>query len=268
MRRGGQILIVLGLVLGIITGGVIWLLLSSGSGSGGPAVTRTTRVVIAQQNVAQFGTVVPAAATLYDWPDDLAVPTGAYTDTAQVAGRMARTKITVGQIIVKDMLADKKEEENRKGTGSDAALIVPKGKVAVAFPVDQISGVANALKDGDFVDLIVTYDLVPPTGQGQTGFTRRQITQLTLQDAEILRVGLWGGAPTGDGAAAATQAPFITFLVNRQDALVLKFLRETSAEVQLALRAAGDHEVVQTEPVIVEYVDQRFNFTGSLVGRK
>jgi hypothetical protein len=59
----------------------------------------------------------------------------------------------------------------------------------------------------------------------------------------------------------------LTFLVNRQDALVLKFLRETSAEVQMALRAAGDHEIVKTEPVIIDYVDGRFGFNGMLLGK-
>ena len=184
------------------------------------------------------------------------------------AGKLARTRIAIGQIIVKDMIADKKEEETRKGLGSDAALIIPKGKVAVAFPISQISGVASALREGDFVDLIVSYDLVPPTGQALSGFARRQVTQLTLQDAEILRVGPWNAPATTDNSAAAAGAPNITFLVNRQDALVLKFLRETSVEVQLALRAAGDHDIVQTEPVIVDYIDQRFNFSGSLLGRK
>jgi len=266
MRRGGQILIVLGLVLGLITGGVIWFLLAQGSGGGGTPITRTTRVVIAQQSIVQFGTIPAAAVTMYEWPDDIAIPPGALTDISQASGKIARTRISIGQIIVRDMVADKKEEETRKGLGSDASLIVPKGKVAVAFPISQISGVGASLKDGDFVDLIVSYDLVPPTGQAQSGFTRRQITQLTLQDAEILRVGQWSSAATADNSAGS--ASDVIFLVNRQDALVLKFLRETSTEVQLALRAAGDHEVVQTEPVIVEYIDQRFNFTGSLVGRK
>lgn len=267
MRRGGQVLIMLGLVLGVITGGVIWLLLSQGGGGGGATpVPHTTRVVIAQQNIVQFATIPAAAVTLYDWPDDVPVPPGSLTDISQATGKMSRTRIAIGQILVRDMIADKKEEETRKGVGSDAALIIPKGKVAVAFPVSQISGVASALREGDFVDLIVSYDLVPPAGQVLSGYTRRQITQLTLQDAEILRVGAWNAAATADNSGAG--APSLTFLVNRQDALVLKFLRETSAEVQLALRAAGDHEIVQTEPVIVEYIDQRFNFTGSLVGRK
>ena len=59
----------------------------------------------------------------------------------------------------------------------------------------------------------------------------------------------------------------LTFLVTRQDAFVLKFLRETAPEVQLALRAAGDHEIVSTEPVINEYVDGRFKFNGLLIGK-
>ena len=47
----------------------------------------------------------------------------------------------------------------------------------------------------------------------------------------------------------------------------MKFLRETTSEVQMVLRAAGDHEIVKTEPVIIDYVDGRFGFTGMLNGK-
>jgi Flp pilus assembly protein CpaB len=255
----------LGLALGLITGGVIWLLLSKGGG-GGTGVSRTTKVVIAQQNLAQHVPIPASAVTLFDWPDDLPVPQGAVTDIKDVSGKLSRTKLGVGQVIVKDMLAEKPFEETRKGIGSEASLIVPKGKVAVAFPIDQIRGVAAALREGDFVDLLVSYPLVPPAGQQVAGVTTRQVTQITLQDVEVLRVGPWNLPTTGD--TAGREAPNVTFLVNRQDALVLKFLRETSADVQFALRAAGDHDIVQTESVIIEYVDQRFNFTGSLTGKR
>jgi hypothetical protein len=34
------------------------------------------------------------------------------------------------------------------------------------------------------------------------------------------------------------------------------------------LRAAGDHQQYKTEPVIIDYIDQRFNFTGTLTGKR
>ena len=263
MRRGGQILIVLGLVLGLITAGAVYFFIVI-SGPGDRTVTRTTKVVVAQQNISMHAPIPASALILYDWPDDLQKPSGAFEQIDQVAGKLTRTPIAIGQIVVRNMVFDKQAEEQRKGLGSEASLIVPRGRVAVAFPISQISGVSAALREGDTVDLIVSYDLIPAAGQATSGFTRRQVTQLTLQDVEILRVGPWNLPLTTD--TTGREATNITFLVKHQDALVLKFLRETSLEVQLALRAAGDHDIVTTEPVVVEYVDGRFGFNGLLTG--
>ncbi len=265
MRRVGRILIVLGVALGLITFLAAMIILPQLSSSGGPVV-KTTKVVVAQQNIASRAPVPRAALTVVEWPDD-EVPAGAFTDPDLASkDKLSKTNIAIGQVVLSSMVIEKKNEEKRKGIGSDASYIVPAGKVAVAFPLSMLSGVASALKDGDTVDLLVSYELVPAPGQAQTGVTRRQITQLTMQDVEILRVGPWNQPAAADGAPSK-DANVLTLLVNPQDALVLKFLRETSADVQFALRAAGDHQVYKTDAVIIEYVDQRFNFTGSLVGR-
>ena len=116
-----------------------------------------------------------------------------------------------------------------------------------------MTGVAAALRDGDTVDLLVSYDIVLPGNQPQGGVTRRQVTQLTMQDVEVLRVGAWSQPASAD-SATPPESSVVTFIVNPQDALVLKFLRETTAEVQFALRAAGDHQVFKTEPVISQRV--------------
>lgn len=270
MRRGGRILIFLGLILGLITAAAAWFVLSAAASPATGANVRMTRVVVAQQNIPAHSPIPAGALTVIDWPEDR-VPDGALSDPAQAANnKLTKTNVTIGQVIVQSMLIDKKNEESRKGLGSDASFIVPAGKVAVAFPINQLTSVAAAIKEGDTVDLLVSYDLVPPTtptGQQQSGgVTKRQVTQIALQDVEILRVGPWTTGVSGD--TNAQSAPVITFLVNPQDALVLKFLRETSTEVQLALRAAGDHQVYKTEPVIIDYIDQRFNFTGTLLGRQ
>jgi Flp pilus assembly protein CpaB len=262
MRRGGRILILLGIVLGGITAVAAFFVLSTRS-SAEPAVTRTHQIVVAQQQIPMHAPIPPGAMLLVDWPDDVAPPRDAFTDIISMANKLSATPIEIGQVIVKDMIIDKQNEENRKGLGSDAALIVPKGKVAVAFPINQISGVSAALKEGDTVDLLVSYDLLAGPGQ-VAGASKKQVTQVALQDVEILRVGPWSVGTAGD---TSQQASNLTFLVTRQDALVLKYLRETATEVQLALRAAGDHEVVSTEPVITEYVDSRFKFNGMLIGK-
>ncbi len=265
MQRGGRILIVLGVLLGVISFAAAFIVLSSKPTEGATPQIKTVKVVIAQQNIPLHTPIPASALTVYDWPEDVQLPRGTFTDTTIVAGRLSKTDIAIGQVVDSDMVVDKKVEETRKGLGSDASLIVPAGQVAVAFPVNQISSVSSAIKDGDRVDLMVSYNIAQVPGANQPVATVRQVTQLALQDVEILRVGSWTTAAAANDAAPQA-AGDITFLVNRQDALVLKFLRETSTEVQLALRAAGDHEIVKTEPVIVDYIDTRFGFNGMLTG--
>jgi Flp pilus assembly protein CpaB len=100
----------------------------------------------------------------------------------------------------------------------------------------------------------------------------RMVSQLTVQNAVVLGVGDW----LSQGAPAATPVPqegqsqpaeeaessgpdIVTLIVDPQDALVIKFLRETGAVIDLALRSAGDKEQrFSTEAVTIQYMFTRF----------
>jgi len=99
----------------------------------------------------------------------------------------------------------------------------------------------------------------------------KRVTQLALQDVEVLRVGTWraGPAPSDEQEAAAkaqTEPGVFTVLLSRQDALVLKYLLEgpdkpplQGMKIDLLLRGAGDEEIVSTEAVTLGYMLARFN---------
>jgi len=254
MRRGGRILIVLGVVLGLLTGGAALFVLQAPAAPPVP----TKPVVVVVQPIGARVPIVQTAIQTRPWPAD-AIPAGALTDPTKAVNKLTRMPLLPGQILLEGMILDKeKEEKERKGVGSDASFIVPKGKVAVAFPISLISGVAHALQAGDSVDVMVSLDLTPaPEPGAKTAPTKYIVTQILLQDVEVLRVGPW----PQPGAAGETRetANVVTFLVNRQDALVLKFVRENSLSIDLALRAAGDREIVGTEPITQEYLNIRFN---------
>ena len=209
MRRGGRILILLGLVLGLMTAVAAFAVLSQSrsqawrctgkDGAGGYCPAKHSAPC-----------ANPGLGDSYEWPEDMQLPRNTYTDISQVSGKLTKTPIAIGQLVSADMIVDKKAEESRKGLGSEASLIIPAGKVAVAFPLNQISGVAGALKDGDTVDLLVSYDLVSGN-QAATGVTKRQVTQITLQDVEILRVGAWSAATTANGDTGRGDASVMTF---------------------------------------------------------
>ncbi|MFQ6015726.1 MAG: Flp pilus assembly protein CpaB [Anaerolineae bacterium] len=259
MRRGGRILVLFGIVLGIVTAGAAFFILQAQR----PEVTiATTPVVVSFQSIPARGSVPPDAVGLRDWPID-SVPPGALTDPSQAANKLAAVPLFPGQIILDQMVIDKQREEERKGLGSDASFIIPPGKVAIAFPVDIISGVAGAVQSGDSVDIMLSINVAAEVEAGTAEETEEVptqiVTQLVLQDVEVLKVAPWTAAAEGEAGKAGEPARVVTFLIDRQDALVLKYARENSIAVDLALRAAGDREIVSTEPVTMDYVITRFN---------
>ena len=105
----------------------------------------------------------------------------------------------------------------------------------------------------------------------------RLVTQLTLQNVQVLHVGDW---PTPEEEAQAEQAAeaqaqlvegeptpvparpdvlALTVAVTQQDALVLEYAQAVGARFTFVLRSAGDTQSVATESVTLQYLMQRFN---------
>jgi len=286
MRRG-RIFIILGFILALGTAVVVFYLLQKGTTTGPTpaAEVKTQKVVIALQNISQGAPIIPEVIELRDYPVD-AVPPEALTNTADAAGKLAKSDIYQGQVLQKSMLTD---EEAIKQEGVNASFIIPKGKVAIAFPISLLSGVAYAIQPGDTVDVLVSLYIVDldPETQVQLPVKRegvegqivgeqqpRLVTQLTLQNVEVLRVGPWQAeklteAQTQEQKKTQTKAEeqipqtptpeVVTLALNQQDALVLKFARESGMSIDLVLRARNDSQEVSTESVTLDYMLNRFN---------
>ncbi len=158
MRRG-RLLILFALILlfGVVA---VYLLLgrrgaAQPPGPGTPAAPLdTTTVVIAVQDIAR-GSLIPADAVgLTPWPSDQVVETMIEGDVNQVIGRYARQDIERGFPITTNMIT--RAPGDILGTGSEAAIAIPSGYTAISIPMNRLSGVAYALRDGDKVDVIIT----------------------------------------------------------------------------------------------------------------
>ena len=293
--RGGRIFIIVGVVLGLGTMLVALFILSSAPSQPivpTPAAPTTERVVVAVQNVGEGTKVLPQTVEVRE-KDVTEIPIGALRDINQALGRIARQDIYQGQVIEDYMLISEMEILDE---GLNASILIPKGKVAVALPIDTLSSVAYAVQEGDSVDVLMTLPFIDVDEQSQTKLplilsgeqcpgcvpvnpqVPRMTTQLLVQDVSVLKVGEWGapsgptsgGEGAGEGAGEDTgqqDAPpqqvieppsIIVVMVNHQDALVLKYARETGATIDLVLRSSGDHDVVTTEPVTLDYMLARF----------
>lgn len=265
MRRGGRILVLLGIILGIMTAVLVFFYLATNTGSTTPPPTHP--VVIAQQNIEARSLIASEFLNVIQLPDGIDLQ-GSFSSTDRVAGKLARDKIYQGSIILAPMVIDRStfSETNR----SPASYVIPDNKVAIAFNITPLTGIAGAIQPGDYVDMLLTLTPGPtittttgtrPSNAQVTGTEGEAVTQLFLQDVQVLNIGIWS-APTAQGQAQAQGAAIITLVVERQDALALKSARELG-QIDLVLRKAGDHKQftpTSIEPVTREYINRRFNF--------
>jgi Flp pilus assembly protein CpaB len=260
--------------------------------------------------------------------DNVAVRAGyTYDAIPELVGRIVRADVAANQEILSSMLA--LNPTDLTTFGSDLSLYTDRGRISIAFPVDRYSGVAYALRPGDFVDVLMTLDLVEVDAEFQSVLPNRiarvdqarlenaqpfllqeqlsgrlelvqpinavglispstaydviqqprKITQLSLQQVEVIWVGNWldpnrGLTQAFDSSPALStasdqpdapapkerpeDAPDVVILsLTLQDALFLKFAQETGVELALVLRAQGDNSTFVTTSIsLQQLVDQ------------
>lgn len=271
MRRGGRILIVFGLLLGLVTALATFSFLANQT----PVEPIATRpVVIAAQNIAGRGEISTGMLTIANFPSDSAPP-DAFTNLSDVIGQIALYPIYQGQVIVPRMVLTKTQTAAVRNP-SIASYIIPEGKVAMAFTINDVSGVAGAIQAGDSVDMLLTLDpSILSTGGAPVGPTPRPgtttgtdssslpTTQIFLQDVLVLNVGQWTS-----GEKNSENASILTFALDRQSALALKSAVEQGA-IDLVLRRSSDRAIYDLTPVNLQYLNQKykFNLVPSTTGR-
>ncbi len=360
-RRTGVILIVLILIVVIIAAMALFVLQGLGGGGRGttasepptappPTPPPVVNIIVAARDIPRGARLTVQDVTVMPWPllDVAPLPTDALTVSGevggagldQVEGRIARVDILKGQPVLNFMLTAGEEPTGLGDVGSDAALRIPSGMVAITVPITRTSLVGYALREGDHVDILMSFRFIDVDEEFQTplpnqaiyltdspelsalgfnlmemtqgredrglfgttliivpnqnGITSgepivRQTTQLVIDNAIVMHVGLWPltdlaqpivitpappptappeGEPTpeGGGATPVPEIPvpdLVTLAMTRQDVLVLKYAIETGASIDLVLRSALDDDIndIVTDPVTLDYIINAYNVT-------
>lgn len=310
MQGRGRFFIILGVVLlamAIVGGLLIVVLQSRGRGisvtpsEGVPEEGATevapqmSDVLVAVQNIGEGQKIQPGMVEVRPVAVTELPPGEPFTQKSDAVGKLATRDIYQKEVLVPEMVI---AVEDVQRLGGPAASLFPEGRVAVAFPVDQLSSVNYAIQTGDRVDVLISgafIDVDPDTqiklplvfegGEDcQPGCqivgdqVQRTFSQLTIWDAEVLGIGTWGPQPTptpaegtegaeGEGEAAAAEVqPSVGFtsvilVVSDQDAVVLKYLRENGYVIDLALRSRDDMSPHEPEQVTLEYIMTRFRIS-------
>jgi Flp pilus assembly protein CpaB len=163
MRRG-RIFFLLALII-VVAIGLVYLLYSRGmifptaetTGEPGtellytPTPVATTKVVVVTQRVARGEIITADKLELIDHPSDLVLPI-MYTTIEDVVGKMARYTLDPYTIVTSALVTDSPITEQ----GSDDALFISPGMVAVSIPITRLSSISYAPQRGDHVNVIVT----------------------------------------------------------------------------------------------------------------
>lgn len=286
----------------------------------------TVEILVAAQRVINRGMVIgEGAVKTATWPEEYA-PEGVLTEIEDVYGRRARVDIMEDMPITQDMITEKPSELGKVGSeaagripeGKVAYALPVKQYSAVAWalqPGDRVDVLISLLVvdiDEEFQTLLPNQarclspsdDAACSSMSGPLGRMEvlpnswvvnmtpsekqrpRLVTQLTVEDAEVLYVGDWSaeeitpkppgaegegeGEETGqeeeaEGEVTPTPVPRgdtepLTLIVDRQDAMVLKYAEEIGASIDLVLRSAldADKEIPVTEAVTLDYMFNRF----------
>ncbi len=183
-------------------------------------------IVIAIQELPR-GIVIPEdGVALRPWPRE-SLPANKVSSVREVVGRIARTDIAREAPVLSTQLVDNISQ--LASAGSDAAAVLPNGKVAIAMPVDRLTNVAHAPMSGDTVDVIISFLFVDVDDEFQTRLPNRITLTVLRQDGSLeFQRGIEGRIePSGDFpfpvvvGPSETQRPRLVTQRTIQNALVI-----------------------------------------------
>ncbi len=180
-------------------------------GEGAPPVQPVVEyetIVVAVQDLSR-GMVIPEnGVDVMLWPKEaLPEADNYFTDVNDVIGKVARTDIFRGSPILRRYVVDNLYEVAR--SGSDAAAILnalpnDRNWVAVSIPLDPsgVGQVAYGIRDGDFVDVILSFLFVDVDPAFQTRLPNNISIITRLETGELVI-----GAPRQGRTEASTLTP-------------------------------------------------------------
>ena len=223
MDRTSKRLVLLAILLSLIVGLGVYRFMDNLEAM---SITEyTEEVVVATKDIAARSVVASDMVRLER------VPKGtkhakAVSQTSQVLGQVTTQPIVAGEQILTTRLFSSVQH-------SGLSYQLATGSRAVSIGINQKVSVAYQVRPGDFVDVIVSYEL--PTQN------RESVSTIMLQGIQVLAI----GSEMKAGAAAPTSAETITLSVKPEEAERLVWA-EDYGKIRLVLRPVSDSQIIQT----------------------
>lgn len=272
-RASGCLWLAVGLVLALAAGGVAFLTLQRAalSQQAGPVETRSA--LVAARPVAPGTLLSENDVILQEFPAT-ALPAGALTSLADARGKVTMIPLNTGEMLLAHHLTQ--PDINAANLG----FTLPSGKIAVALAADDLLSSARLIQVGTRVDILYSLRIPPEAmasstanGASRAGSDKLQYTFGALQGAQVIATiqatggeqaqnaaaGLAGGA--GAKGVLGSVSAYILAL-DAQDALILKYLRDADAIMDLAIRNVSDDVEHEMRPVDLQYLIDKYQLQG------
>lgn len=238
-RQKGSMFIILGLMLAIGAGALVFFAVRQQGAVAAEESRRqalqefapkpTVQVPVAARPLEPGQVISAADYIVKDYPVDL-VPVTAISDTKQLDNQVLVTGVGQGDTFKANQLLG--------GEGTGLAEQIDAGNMLVAFPIVDLLGQSNLLREGDHIDLFLSIPVQSTTINGEEQ-SDLKATALTLQNIQVFKVvrakdkdGNEGGEPTA-----------LLFSLKPEDAVTVKFVKDSGGTIDFALRSPIDNQV-------------------------
>ena len=244
-RYRGWILLGLGLFLALGAGVMTFFVLQQQRTSAEEESRRTalqalqiptTRLPVAAHTL-EPGVILGAADyVLKDFPTDL-VPASAITQTESLQSQIITQAIVQGETFRSDKFLG--------STGATMSQQIKPGKVLVAFPIIDLLSQSDLVHEGDRVDLLLTIAAQKEEQSKTSAFT--------LQNIEVFKI----LRPAGDDAKEKAATALLCSM-SPEDALMLKFIKDSGGTIDFVLRSALDAQPHTVPAITMQELTQRY----------
>ncbi len=252
--KARRVVLIFSILLGIVTAiGIFFYIRNQQQAPMNPIVYR--KVVVAAAAIPENSVITADMLELRDVPEQ-AVHPDAFTEMDGLVGAVTSNAIFKDEQVLRSRVVLGRTDDANK-----LAYQIPENMRAISIPISELSAVSGYIRQGDFIDILVTYEQnllypvqptptptpgAPPAQPGaptETTVTERLLTTVytQFQKLEVLRIG-----PSGRAADDTSIPGTMVLLVTPQQAEEVVFAMATGS-LTLALRNPADGETVEVE---------------------
>ena len=228
-KRRGMFFLALAVVLALVAAGITTQLVPDEANA---KIDETTPVVVARTDVAVAAILQNIQLETIDWPADH-LPKGAIHSADDVSGRVLRRPLAAGEPVLESALFE-------VGASGGLGAVISHEMRAVSVKVDNVIGVAGFVAPGARVDVLATLRRVDRT-------KAIPFAKVILQNVRVLAVDQKLEQARGSDPELVS---VVTLEVEPVQAEHLIYAAH-EGRLQLAMRAPGDDEKVETRSISV-----------------